>query len=1127
MSTLIGPKSEFSIGESILSAEDIVKSAYNAGFDSVAVADTNSLSVMTKLAKAANDIEADEMKVIFGATLTVVDSLAWRRPKKGEAKRSAEKFWMPSVYVKNESGLRDLMALLSKANDEEHFYFRPRISLHELIQVMDRGNVVVTSGSINSLFAHPNYVMILSRIRSVLTGNKEALFFLEMPVIDSPYYIRICEQVVKHSDPLFFRPLITFPSLYKANEQDLRDTMSCITSRTKVHEKWRNEAFGFELPTDRNRHTAIDGMEGTLVSHKGCDSDLTEDVIASALNNAAIFHMFFTYEWKGMPISLPEMSDDPMRTLKEKCVKGFKQRLTQEVLGHKPDTGQLSEYKDRMSYELRVLESMGFENYFLLVEHITSWCRDQGIIVGPGRGSVGGSLVAFLIGITDVDPIRFGLIFERFINPDRLDLPDIDLDFMSSRREEVIKHLREEFGSEYVAGISNYTMLGAASSIRSVGSAHSLTPEDLSPSKTVPTEHGQPVSLKEAVIKSPELENFAVSYPDIYKQAESLEGKLRGYGQHAGAVVVGGSPLIERSVLENRGGQRIINWDKRVCEDFGLVKLDILGLQTLDILSLAKEKIRQRHGVDVVYQDLPLDDTKVLKAFGDGDTTGIFQFESGGMRGLLQDLASAGPLDFEECAAVTALYRPGPLEAGLTDKYIQIRQGASFPEYVHPYAEPALRSTHSVMVYQEQTMQIARDLAGFSMSEADTLRKAMGKKDAKLMSAQRQKFVDGCADKAGLEEDVAANVFDQIEEFAGYAFNASHSVEYTVISYWNMWLKVYYPEEFFAAALSILSEEKFPGLVRDLNSKGLDVVAPDINVSGLTFEIDDNRLCAPFQSIKGCSQNGAKAILKAREEVGGKFESYEQFEEAVDKRKCNVRIRDSLNRVGAFARLDPSQVPVDSLERLKDQKELLPGIIVKNVQIDRQLKLTKENLLKVKDLRVEIESCELCSLAGSQHCTPRIGKNAKIMIVMDSPNWTEEEAGRFGVGEACESLNQALSQNGIGLSDVYITSLVKAAKPKGEQLSNEMINGCARYLESEIEALDPQVIVAMGGSSIRHLHPEARGGWEELCGQCHYDPETNRTLVFGMNPLMVHFEPKRQSNLSEVFSIVADMLPNK
>nr|WP_151708877.1 hypothetical protein [Acinetobacter brisouii] len=361
----------------------------------------------------------------------------------------------------------------------------------------------------------------------------------------------------------------------------------------------------------------------------------------------------------------------------------------------------------------------------------------------------GGSLVAYLLGITEVDPIRFGLIFERFINPERLDLPDADLDFASSVRHKVVDYLVNKYGEDHVAGISNYATLASASALRDTGRIFDLTPLELSATKLVLKEHGSHVGLEESAKAVPEIEKFKNDYPTVWKHANKLVGTIKSFGQHAAGIIVAGEPIVNRAVVETRGDNPIVNWDKRCVELFGLVKMDLLGLSTLDTLDIARKYIKERHGAEVDLLKIPLDDPKTMNAFANGDTTGIFQLESKGMRQLLKNIAKGGSMTFEDVTAATALYRPGPMDSGLLDDYVAVKQGMKPIEYDHPNMVNALKDTLGVIIYQEQVMKVAVDFAGFTNAEADALRKAMGKKSPEAMAKMEEKFVKGAVEKSG------------------------------------------------------------------------------------------------------------------------------------------------------------------------------------------------------------------------------------------------------------------------------------------------------------------------------------------------------------------------------------------
>lgn len=355
----------------------------------------------------------------------------------------------------------------------------------------------------------------------------------------------------------------------------------------------------------------------------------------------------------------------------------------------------------------------------------------------------GGSLVSYLLGITDVDPIRFNLLFERFINPERLDLPDADLDFMSSRRHLVVEYLTEKYGADRVAGISNYATMASASALRDAGRMFGLGGIELMATKLVPKEHGKSSTLTEAANEVSEIAKFKDENPEIWKHALKLEGCMRSLGKHAAGIIVAGEPLTERAVVETRSDSPVVNWDKRSVEDWGLIKMDLLGLSTLDVMEIARQYIKERHGVSVNYTALPLEEPDIMGAFGRGETTGVFQFESSGMKGLLRSLAEGGTLTFEDITAATALYRPGPMDSGLMDDFVQIKRGLRSATYEHPCLESVLSETHGVVVYQEQTMALAKTLCGFSATDADFLRRAIGKKDLKKMAELKPQFIEG------------------------------------------------------------------------------------------------------------------------------------------------------------------------------------------------------------------------------------------------------------------------------------------------------------------------------------------------------------------------------------------------
>lgn len=716
-------RSHFSMGRAVSPVKSLAKKAAELGYESMILTDDATVSGMTDLFKALP--EDSGVKPVIGVSIKVFDDPKYRPPsKKSGIPAKPNGFWEPKLLVMNEEGLRALFELLTKAKSEENFYYEPRIGLLDLVQALKGGGLIMTTGDFHSLFAHKKAKQIYSALVKHVPAHQRVI---ELVPLKSAYFDRI--NLIAHDSAIESdsRVMLSRPVLYLEEEQsEARDVMSYIMGHGTATHYLRSVPYNRDMclmPPAQLESEILSWRESTGIQLKDCSSEIVDQC---------------HYVWQKQDMCLPQMAEDEFAELKRLCVEGFKTRLTTKVFGYTPPADKMDEYKSRLMYELGVLRDMRFDRYFLLIRDIIVWSKSNGIMVGPARGSAGGSLVAFLIGITDVDPIRFGLIFERFLNPDRLDYPDVDTDFMSSRRHEVIHYITERYGEDRVAGISNYTTLGAASAIRDVARVHEVPLSELSCTKGI----DQGMTLADAK-ELPEISKFAAARPHMFKISESLEGTIRSLGRHAAGIVVAGEPLVLRSEVETRNGERTVNWDKQVVEDFGLIKLDILGLSTLDTLMLAKQKVKERHKLELDLTSIPLDDKKVLEAFAAGDTSGIFQFVSHGMKQLLKDLSEGGrSLTFEDIYAATALFRPGPLQSGMTEEYVKIKQGFVKPHYPHPRAEAALKTTRGIMVFQEQTMQLSRDLAGFSMAESDKIRKAIGKKDAALMDSIGGKFVE-------------------------------------------------------------------------------------------------------------------------------------------------------------------------------------------------------------------------------------------------------------------------------------------------------------------------------------------------------------------------------------------------
>lgn len=556
--------------------------------------------------------------------------------------------------------------------------------------------------------------------------------------------------------------------------------------------------------------------------------------------------------------------------------------------------------KKQFEYEVEIIKKTNYVNYFLVVQDFIRWAKDNGIPVGPGRGSGAGSILAYALGITAIDPLRYNLIFERFLNPDRVSPPDFDIDFCPTRRADVIQYVRDKYGENCVAQIITFGTLGAKTLMRDIGRVLNLPLADCDRiAKLIPESPG--TTLKKALKESPDFKRACESDPvarDIMKYAPKLEGLPRHAGMHAAGVVIGEKPLIEIIPMtrERKEGMTVVQYEKGPTEEIGLLKMDFLGLKNLTIIQEAVDHIKENHGVEIDPMKLPLDDKKTFELFCRGDTAGVFQLESPGMRDTLRQVA---PDTFEDIIAILALYRPGPMQ--FIPTYTKRKHGHEKVQYDHPLLEPILKETNGIIVYQEQIQQAARDLAGFSLGEGDILRRAMGKKKPEEMAKQRGKFVEGCLKTNKIPKPQAEKIFNNIEKFAQYGFNKSHSTAYGFISYQTAWLKAHYPAEFMAALLSseMGNPDKLALVLAETREMGIDVRPPSVNESIARFRPVDGAILFGMAGAKNVGGSAVEALVNERVE-NGPYEGLIDFCSRVDGREVNRKTLESLIRCGAF-----------------------------------------------------------------------------------------------------------------------------------------------------------------------------------------------------------------------------------
>ncbi|HCJ8543764.1 TPA: DNA polymerase III subunit alpha [Escherichia coli] len=1160
-------RTDFSLGESALKAENAVKIAREAGYTAVISADSMNIASVIPLQRAAGD----DMAVICGVKLNIVDDPTYEHRAKlaKESKGCMESLERGRNYsftalIKNEQGYRDICELMTVANTREQFYFVPRLSLEQLVSTYAKGNIILLTSDIGSVFQRNDFAKIISTL--ITAGGKDNFYSVVYPH-PTPFYDQINVRAMKVASALKIEPVAFYPAYYESiDDADIKDIAHMVTNNIKIDQPHR-------LRIPHQRDNAVNGRRHLLEALKAFSVRMDVPVtaaMASTTQDSIIDAC--TWRWHELPPALPKMADDEPATLMKLAVAGLRKRLTTKEFGYTPPASENRVYVERLKYEMDTLTRLGFCGYFLMVRDLMNHSRETGIPVGPGRGSSAGSLVAWCIGITNVDPIRHGLLFERFINPERLDLPDADLDFSQARRHEVIEYLNERYGEDYVAGIPNFTYLGAASALRDTARIYGVDAADMAVSKEFKNLEDDSLSLEELREQLASLDKYATKNPEAFKAACKLQSLMRGFGRHAAGMIVAGVPLVERTPVELRGNARCIAFDKRYCEAMGLIKLDVLGLATLDLLDSAKRYIKESTGEDINLDAIPLDDRKVLDGFAAGYTQGVFQLESGPMRKLLKDLGGGiEPMSFKTVVATTALFRPGPIQSGMLDDYVSVAKGFMAPHSIHPRLEEVTRETNGVLLYQEQIMQSSRVLAGFSMAEADALRSAIGKKNMDKMKAIGSDFVEraqagwvtlslknggtvevhkhaklDCSDgkrrsyseaisdgidyveivseQEGLSKEKAQEIWDAFEKFGGYAFNKSHSVAYSLISYQSMWLKTHYPAEFFAAALTILGEDKHQGLVKDALTYGIRVLPPDVNVSSNRIEIrtledGSQALYAPFSAVKGCSENGCQAIMRAREKVGGKFESVAQFDEAVEKRACNSRVRESLHKVGAFASIEPGSLPATDPERLRDQAELMGNLIIDAVKASRPFEMNPKRSAEINVLMTRM--ADEMGL-GEELIRPTIGIKPKIMIILDNANGNDARTGYFMENGYDDFKAKLLTVGDLRMGDLYVTGVCKKVKDKEKDYTKDEIGQFTDFMREEINLVRPTYILTCGSRSTALFNNKSKPS--DLIGRKEYFPELDATVFYGFNPNILYFRPEEGERLEAILADIAETI---
>ncbi len=801
------------------------------------------------------------------------------------------------LLAQNEEGYKNLIKLTSIAH-LQGFYYKPRID-KEILKQHSKGIIALSAclqGEIPRMIINNQTKKAEEVIREYQKIFGEN-FYLEVQDHPNIHEQKIVNKTIFKLAKKYKVPLVATNDVHYLRPEDaeIQDILLCVQMKKK-----KNDPNRLSMLKDDFSFRTAEKMQESFKDHL--------DAISNTQKIADQCNLEIKFGENKLPFFFLPKGEDANHHLRQSCEKKITER-------YKRKTKQISE---RLEKELLVIEKTGFAGYFLIVQDFVNWAKKNNIVVGPGRGSAAGSIVSYLLNITNVDPLKYELLFERFLGEDRINMPDIDLDFADKRRNEVIQYIEKKYGRDHVSQIITFGTMASRAAIRDVGRVLDypyMFCDKLA--KAVPLG----ATLNEALLHSQELKGIYSQEPqaqEIIRIAKKLEGVIRHASKHACGLLVTPLPLTEYVPIQyDTSGQEktvISEYEMHAVEDLGLLKIDLLGLKNLTIIETALNIIKRIYDRVIDMNDIPLDDKKTFQIFQKAQTQGVFQLESSGMQKYLKKLK---PTSFEDIIAMVALYRPGPIE--LIPEYIERKHGLKQIEYLHPKLKPILEKTYGIAVYQEQVLQIVRDLAGFSLSEADILRKAVGKKIVKLLQKQKEKFINGCI-KNKISKEVAQKVFAFIEPFAHYGFNRSHATCYATIAYQTAYLKAHYPTEFVAALLCSDQNniDRITVEIKAIEKMGIEILPPNINESFKDFTVvDDKKIRFGLLAIKNVGKGISETIIKERKN-NGDFQNLEDFLSRIQSKDLNKKSLDSLIKGGALDCVEERNQMLENIEILLD-----------------------------------------------------------------------------------------------------------------------------------------------------------------------------------------------------------------
>ena len=861
---------EYSLLDGASRVKDLVKAVKELGMKAIAITDHGSMYGVIDFYKAA---QKEGIKPIIGCEVYLAPA-----SRHDAFEVDGTRYYHLILLAENQKGYSNLVKLVSLANTEG-MYYKPRVD-KELLRQYHEGIICLSAciaGEIPQAILRDNLNKAEELVKEYVDIFGKDNFFIELQDHGMPEEKKSNASLVELARKYDIGMVATNDLHYiKKEDSEFHDVLLCIQTGKTVDDenRMRFPSNTFYLRSPAEMAELFSAYEGAL---------------SNTVKIAERCQVDFEFGNLHLPnFPLPEgMTDE--RYLRKLCGERLTNRYAEVTTA----------VNERLEYELGVIHSMGFDSYFLIVWDFINYARSKNIAVGPGRGSAAGSIVAYLLGITDIDPLAYKLLFERFLNPERVTMPDIDIDFCYIRREEVIEYVKRQYGEDHVAQIITFGTMAAKGAIRDVGRVLNMPYGEVDiVAKLIPTELG--ITLDKALKQSTELKDMYRDSPAVKRLidfARDVEGLPRHSSTHAAGVVIARDPLTEYVPVQVSEGTLVTQYDKDHVEELGLLKMDFLGLRTLTVISDALVHIKESRGEVVDLEKIPLEDAETSAMLCAGHTGAVFQMESSGMTTLVKDLKPTG---FADLIPLVALYRPGPLGSGMVADFINGRHGKKEVTYMHPLLEPILRETFGVVLYQEQVMQIVQVLAGFTLGQADLLRRAMGKKKHAILMAQKENFINGAAAN-GIDSELANTIFDLLTHFADYGFNKSHSAAYALVAYQTAYLKAHYPQEFMAAMLSSVmgTNDKVGIYIEQCRHMGISILPPDINASKASFSVDKEAIRFGLAAVKNVGDAALNNLVQVRERDGA-FKSMVDFCARVDTRAVNKRVMESLIKCGAF-----------------------------------------------------------------------------------------------------------------------------------------------------------------------------------------------------------------------------------